>query len=230
VMKQNPPKSEARAVIWDMDGVIADTAPYHFRAWQKVFQERGVNFTGDDFRRNFGQRNDTIIRSTLGEQTSQHEIDTIAREKEETFRNLARQNIKPHPGVVELLKSVSDRGFKIALASSAPMENIQLVTQSLDIIGYFQAIVIGQEVTDGKPSPQGFLLAAKKLGVEPKNCVVVEDAIAGVTAAKRAGMHCIAVTNTHPKESLAEADLIVDNLQEVAVSHLEQTLYFPEQS
>ena len=88
----------------------------------------------------------------------------------------------------------------------------------------FQAIVWGREVKEGKPSPQGFLLAAKKLGVAPENCVVVEDAVAGVDAAKRAGMCCVAVTNTHPEENLKEADLIVDSLEKVGVSDLEKLL------
>lgn len=217
-------RSRAKAVIWDMDGVIADTAPYHFRAWQEAFRRRGVNFTEDDFRRNFGQRNDTIIRTTLGEQISQSEIEAIAKGKEETFRKVIGQDIKPLPGAVELLKSLREHGFKIALASSAPIENIRLITRGLGIDDYFHAIVTGRDVAEGKPSPQGFLLAAQRLGVEPRDCIVIEDAIAGVTACKRAGMHCIAVTNTHPRENLAEADLIVGSLEEVTVDDLEELI------
>lgn len=214
----------SKAVIWDMDGVIADTAPYHFKAWQEVFQKRGMSFTEEDFRRNFGQRNDTIIRNVLGEGLSPSQIDTIAGEKEENFRQRVRQHIKPLPGAIKLLKSLREHGFKMALASSAPIENIRLVTQGLDINNCFHAIVSGREVKEGKPSPQGFLLAAKKLRVAPENCIVVEDAVAGVTAAKRAGMCCLAVTNTHPKTSLMEADLIVDTLEAVTVSDLKQLL------
>jgi len=215
---------KTKAVIWDMDGVIADTGPYHCKAWQGVFQKRGVKFTEEDFRRNFGQRNDTIIRNTLGEATPQSEVDAIAREKDNNFRNRVRQNIKQLPGAINLIKSLAEHGFKIALASSAPIENIQLITTGLGINNDFQAIVSGREVTEGKPSPQGFLLAAQRLGVEPKNCVVIEDAVAGVTAAKRAGMHCLAVTNTHPKTSLAEADMVVDTLEAVSVNDLERLL------
>ncbi len=214
----------SKAVIWDMDGVIADTGPYHFKAWQEVFQKRGVNFTEENFQRNFGQRNDTIIRNVLGEQISQDEIDAITGEKETDFRHRVIQNIKPLPGAIKLLKSLSEHGFKIALASSAPMENIQLVTQGLGINNYFHSIVSGRDVTEGKPSPQGFLLAAKKLGIAPQNCIIIEDAVAGVTAAKRAGMRCIAVTNTHPRESLTGADLVIDTLETVSVTDLEQLL------
>ncbi len=218
------PTIKARAVIWDMDGVIADTAPYHLKAWQKVFQKSGVNFTEDDFRHNFGQRNDTIIKNILGEQVSQSEMETIAREKEKTFRKVVGQNITPLPGAIKLMKSLGEHGFKMAIASSAPMENIRLVTQGLGIDNYFHSIVTGQDVTEGKPSPQGFLLAAKKLGVEPEDCIVIEDAVAGVTAAKRAGMHCIAVTNTHPRENLMEADLVLYTLEGVTMNDLEELL------
>jgi len=208
------------AAIWDMDGVIADTAPYHFKAWREVFQKRGVNFTEEDFKRNFGQRNDTIIRNTLGGSISPSEVDVVASEKEENFRRRIGQNVKPLPGAVELIRLLKERGVKIAIASSAPVENIQLVSRRLGINNYFQAIVWGREVIEGKPSPQGFLLAAKKLEVEPKNCVVLEDAIAGVTAAKRAGMKCLAVTNTHSRMSLMEADLVVDTLEAISVDDL----------
>jgi len=218
------PRSRAQAVIWDMDGVIADTAPYHFRAWQEVFRRRGTNFTEDDFRHNFGQRNDTIIRNTLGGQISQSEIEAIAREKEEIFRRVIGQDIKPLPGAIKLLKSLREHGFKIALASSAPIENIRLITEGLGIEGYFNSVVTGRDVAEGKPSPQGFLLAAQRLGVNPGDCIVIEDAVAGVTACRRGGMQCIAVTNTHPRESLAEADLIVGSLEEVTVDDLESLL------
>lgn len=217
-------RNDAKAVIWDMDGVIVDTAPHHFSAWRKVFQKRGIKFTEEDFRRNFGQRNDTIIRNTLGELTSQNGIDAIAREKERKFRKAVRQNIKPLPGAIELIKSLGQHGFKLALASSAPIENIKLLTKGLGIDNCFHAIVSGRDVTEGKPSPQGFLLAAQRLGVKPGNCIVTEDAIAGITAAKRAGMYCLAVTNTHPRPSLTEADLVVDTLEAVTVNDLEELL------
>ena len=213
-----------KAVIWDMDGVIADTASYHFEAWQGIFQRRGVDFTEDDFRRNFGQRNDAIIRNNLGEDLSQGEINIIAAEKEEDFRQGIKNNAKPLPGAIKLLNSLKEYGFSLALASSGTIENIQLITRELGIENLFHAIVSGREVKEGKPSPQGFLLAARRLGVEPQNCIVIEDAIAGVAAAKRGGMHCLAVTSSHPRTSLTEADLIIDSLEEVTVSDLENLL------
>jgi len=221
------PEIEAKSVIWDMDGVIADTAPFHLSAWQEVFQERGVKFTKEDFRHSFGQRNDTIIRKTLGEETSQEEIDAISGKKEASFRRRIRRNLKPLPGVIKLITSLEEQGFKMALASSAPIENIQLLNTGLGIDNYFQTIISDKDVTEGKPSPQGFLLAAQRLGVKPRNCVVIEDAVAGVTAAKRAGMHCLAITNTHPRRSLKEANLIVDTLEGVSINDIEGLLHPP---
>ena len=216
--------NKTRAVIWDMDGVIADTAPYHFKAWQEVFRKRGVTITEDDFKRNFGQRNDRITRIVLGKDISPDEIERVATEKEESFRNRAKNNLKPLPGAVELIKSLREYGFLQALGSSAPPENVRLITRELKIESLFQVIVSGREVKEGKPSPLGFLLAAEKLGVEPKDCIVIEDAIAGVAAARKAGMHCLAVTNTNPRASLKGADLIVDSLKEVTPSDLESLL------
>ena len=214
--------SEAKfeAVLWDLDGVIADTGSYHCRAWQEVFGKRRVNFTEEDFRRHFGQRNDTIIRETMGDNISPEQLDIIAGEKEETYRRLVADNIKSLPGAIELVKSLDEHGIKSAIASSAPLENIQIIIRGLDIEDCFQAIVWGSEVAEGKPSPQVFLLAAKKLGTKPGNCVVIEDAVSGVAAAKRAGMKCVAVTNSHPRSSLKEADLIVDTLEAVSVHDL----------
>jgi beta-phosphoglucomutase family hydrolase len=217
-------KGRAKAVIWDMDGVIADTSPYHFRAWREVFLKRGVELIQESFKKNFGKRNDTIIRNTLGDGISAAEIESISTDKEMIFRSLARNNVKPLPGVKALIKTLGESGFKQALGSSAPLENIRLVIGSLGIADAFQGIVSGEEVAEGKPDPQGFLLAAQKMTLEPGDCVVIEDAVAGVTAAKRAGMVCLAVTNTHPRESLAKADLVVDTLEGVTPSDLEKLL------
>lgn len=213
--------AEIKAVIWDMDGVIADSGPYHLAAWQEILGKRGVKFTAGDFKHSFGLRNDNIIRNTLGK-ISQAEVDTIAREKEATFRRLAGRKIKPLPGALELLRTLKKEGFRMAIASSTSSENIELVTDTLGTADCFQAVVTGHDVTEGKPNPQVFLLAARRLGVEPTNCLVIEDAVVGVTAAKRAGMYCLAVTNTHPRQKLKEADLIVDSLEKVTIDDIKR--------
>lgn len=213
------------AVIWDMDGVIADTASFHFQAWQEVFGKRNIPYSREVFQRNFGKRNDVIVRSIVGEGYPEGEIEAILLEKEGLFRAKAAGNIKSMPGAIELIDELKEYAVKVALATSSPIENGQFVTRQLGIEDSFDVVVWGREVTEGKPSPQIFRLAAERLNVDPKNCVVIEDAVAGVAAAKRAGMKCLAVTNSHPIEKLREADLVVDSLQYVNVADLAAIYY-----
>ncbi|HEY90829.1 MAG TPA: HAD family phosphatase [Dehalococcoidia bacterium] len=215
---------DIRAVIWDMDGIIADTADFHMAAWQEIFRKRGVEFTEEDFRHTFGQRNDITIRGVLGADVSREEIERIGNEKEADYRHRIRQNIAPLPGVISLLESLAGSGFRQAVASSAPFKNVRQILTSLDIESFFSSVISEKDVSEGKPSPQAFLLAAQRLGVNPACCVVIEDAVAGVAAARRGGMRCIAVTNTHPRERLGEADLIVDSLEKVGIAVFEDLL------
>jgi HAD superfamily hydrolase (TIGR01509 family) len=184
--------------------------------------QQNVNFNEDIFQFGFGRRNDEIICKYFGQKLSQQEVNVIAEKKEETFRRFIKDGIKAFPGVMELIKSLTQAGFQIAIVSSTPIENIRLITETLEIKKYFKFFITGKDVTEGKPSPQGFLLAAQKLRLKPEECVVMEDAVAGVRAAKSAGMYCIAVTNTRPREDLAEADIVVNSLEEVSVKTIEQ--------
>jgi beta-phosphoglucomutase family hydrolase len=213
-------KNKLEAVLWDLDGVIADTGEYHYRAWQYVFGEKGVTFSKEDFMRHFGQRHDTIIRFALGDGLSTEEFDAVTEKKQREYRRIVAENIKALPGAIELIRSLNKNNIKTAIASSAPIENVDVIIKGLKIEDCFQAIASGMEVDEGKPSPQIFLLAAKKLGVDPGNCVVLEDAIAGVAAAKTAGMKCIAVTNSHPVDRLEKADVIVDSLEKIGIKEL----------
>ena len=217
----------SKAVIWDMDGVIADTAPYHFRAWQDVFQKHGKEYSKAAFSENFGKRNDAIIKNVLGGDTPDSLIDTIANEKEANFRKQARGNIKPLPGVIDLMTALNKDGVVQALGSSAPLENIQLIIREIGIGDYLKVIISGRDVKEGKPSPQGFLLAAEKLDVSTRDCVVIEDAVAGVAAAKRAGMKCLAVTNTNPAVKLAEADIVINSLERITLDDMTRLLNQP---
>lgn len=213
---------QLEAVLWDLDGVIADTAEYHYLAWKDVFSKRGVNFTIDEFMLHFGQRHDTIIYDVLGRDITDEEFDAITEEKQENYRRRVTDHIRPLPGAIELLTALKNQGIKSAIASSAPPENIDIIVRGLGIEDCFQAVTAGTEVAEGKPSPQVFLRTAEKLGVEPGQCVVIEDAIAGVDAARQAGMKCVAVTNSHPRNILKRADLVVDTLEKVSVSNLER--------
>lgn len=212
------------AVVWDMDGVIADTGAAHFAAWRKVLAELGRSFDEADFRRVFGIVNPDAIRFLLGEAVSSIEIDRISERKENLFREAVQGRVSLFPGVETWLERLGKQGCRQAIASSAPRLNIDVLLHSLSIGPHFQAIVSAEDVTVGKPDPSIFLRAAAALDVSPVRCVVVEDSVAGVQAARRAGMVCVAVTTTQPTERLSDADLVVKHLTELADDAFERLL------
>jgi len=208
-------RQSKRTVLWDMDGVIADSRSFHFAAWQETFAERGIGFTGEDFNELFGTRNDFIIGSVMGRELPEEDVKIMVQEKERIFRRQARGNVQPFPGAIRLLNAIKKANFKLGLVSSAPKENINLVIGELGLNGIFDCIVFGREVFESKPSPQIYLLAADRLEVAPADCLVIEDSPQGIRAAKTAGMKCLAITNTHPRQKLEEADKVVDSLENV---------------
>jgi beta-phosphoglucomutase family hydrolase len=211
------------SVIFDMDGVIVDSASFHYLTWRTLLQKRGITYSYEQFADNFGRRTDLQVKRILGEIT-EAEITAFVKEKDNLFREIVGTNVTAFPGVVELIKSLKQSGRKIAVGSSSPAETVNLITKTIGVKDDFDAIVTGSEVTEGKPSPQIFLTAARKLSADPVKCIVIEDAMVGVTAAKRARMRAVAVTNTHPREKFGEADLVVDSLKELTVVRLESLL------
>jgi len=208
-------RQSRKAILWDMDGVISDSYPLHYASWQETFARRGIQITKQDFTELFGVRNDLIVRTVMGNQLSDQEVAQIVQEKEEAFRRKAAGQIKPFPGVLKLLKALKQGNFKVGLVSSAPKQNIELVVNELDLTDIFDCIVSGQEVSESKPNPQIFLCGAQKVGASPNDCLVIEDSPLGVKAARAAGMKCLAVTNTHPRDKLSEANMVVDSLENV---------------
>jgi HAD superfamily hydrolase (TIGR01509 family) len=208
-------RQSRRTILWDMDGVISDSYSFHFAAWQETFARRGIKFTKEDFTKLFGSRNDFIVRSIMRRELPERDIKIIVQEKEQAFRRKAVGRIKPFPGVVRLLNALRKGNFRLGLVSSAPKENIDLVLSELNLAGIFNCIVFSQEVSQGKPSPQIYLLAAERLQATPSDCLLIEDSPLAVKAAKTAGMKCLAVSNTHLRQHLKEADKVVDSLENV---------------
>jgi len=217
-------KREAGAVIWDMDGVIVDSAPAHLKAWRQVFGERGIAFSERDFTISFGRRNDAIIDSVLGINTTQTEIKAIGREKEAAFRRIVVKDLIALPGVTDLMEALRDGGYQMAIASSTPLENITLIMRELGLSSYCKVIISEQDAEHGKPDPQCFLLAAHKLSVKPADSIVIEDTTSGLEAAAQAGMSSIAVTNTHPAERLKEADIVTASLKTISLNDIEKLI------
>ena len=211
-----------RAVIWDLDGVIIDSANDHRLAWQRLAQEEGISFSDTDFWATFGKRNDDIIAILWGP-LSPEQVQLLRDRKEIYFRDLIRQTAAPLPGSMELMRSLHEAGYLQALASSAPIENIQLISEVLGLERYLTALVSGETVPHGKPAPDIFLKAAQQLHIEPSRSLVIEDAVAGVEAAHAAGMRCIAVAGNRDLPGLRKAELMVKTLLEVDVKRV-QTL------
>lgn len=212
-----------KAVLWDMDGVLVDTGEFHYQSWAQVLPAYGVSFNRELFRETFGMNNAGTLARLLGDQLTPELLAEIAHQKEEAFREAARGNTLPLPGVIDWLERLRAAGYRQGIASSAPSENIEaLVRPPLDR-DYFDVIVPGSDLP-AKPDPHLFLKAATLLDVPPGRCVVVEDAVAGVEAARRAGMKCIAVTTTNPADALAAADLVIERLDALPADAFERLL------
>jgi len=212
------------AVIFDMDGVLADTGPVHFESWVKMTSEIGVEFTKEFFEQIFGQQSPEIIKKLMGPNVNEITIEKLANLKEKYYRDMVKDQLKPLPGVIELIKELYNLKFKLAVGSSGPSENVELLLTSLKIKKYFNAVITAAEIKRGKPEPDVFLEAAKRVKVKQSQCVVIEDAPVGIESAKRAGMKCIALTTTHPEKELFNADLIVKDLSEITSKDVKKLL------
>ncbi len=210
------PNSDTPAVIFDMDGVLVDSYQAHFQSWRQTARTHGLDMTEQQFAGSFGRTTREIITALWGDTVSGDGVGQWDDQKELAYRRILADDFPEMHGAHELLTALRAAGFKLAIGSSGPPENVELV---LDKLGsdLFSAAVTAIDVTHGKPHPEVFLKAAAKLEIAPANCAVVEDAPAGVQAARRAGMIAIAITGTAPREKLArEAHLVIDSLDELS--------------
>lgn len=198
------------AFLFDLDGVIVDSAEFHKRAWLAYMESKGVDFSEDDFKKTFGKTNEDILKSYFPS-ASEDELRRMSMDKEELYRKLAKGKIKAIEGSVELLKLIKDKNFKTALVSSTPRENIDFLFEELGLGEFFDVVVSGTDVRRGKPDPECYLLAIYKLGVKAYKTYVVEDSEHGLEAGKRAGAKCVGITTTH--KDLKSADLVVDSFR-----------------
>jgi beta-phosphoglucomutase len=211
-----------KAVIFDLDGVIVDTAQYHFLAWKRLAKELGVPFTEADNERLKGvsrMQSLDILLELGGISLNQHDKERLANKKNTWFVDFVERMVPEeiYPGVKPLLRKLKERGIKVGLASSS--KNAQTVIQLLHIQHAFDVVVDGTMITHSKPDPEIFLLAARRLGVAPADCIVFEDAEAGVEAALAAGMKCIGVGST---EQLGKADKVISQTGDFQLELLEE--------
>lgn len=207
------PAPSLRAVLWDIDGTLVDSAEYHYLAWRQALADLGRDLSREEFAQTFGQRNDTILRRHFGPDFPAAEIERIGDAKEEAYRQLlCTGGIEPLPGVRHWLRRLREEGWRQAVATSGPRLNVEAILSRLRLTEVFEASVSAEDVERGKPDPEVFLTAATRLGVEPARCVVVEDAPSGIEAAHRAGMRAVGVLSTHAQLS---ADRVVRSLEDL---------------
>jgi beta-phosphoglucomutase family hydrolase len=213
------------AAIFDWDGVIVDSSRQHERAWERLAREKGLPLPPGFFRRSFGMKNARVITELLHWTQNPAEVEQLSWQKEEYFRELLRaEGLSLLPGVQEWLEILRRAGVPCAIGSSTPRENLDVSLQLLNAAHYFQVIVAAEDVGKGKPDPEVFLTAAKRLGAPPEKCVVFEDAHVGLEAARAAGMKVVGLATTHPAESLKDADLVRASLEGLTLREIEALL------
>ena len=187
-------RSSPGAVLWDLDGTLADSREYHWRSWVRAMADEGLSVTEAQFLASFGQRNDAILSVWLGPGADPEQILRIGDAKEAFYRELVRtEGIEPLPGAADWVRRLHREGWGQAIASSAPRANVEVMHEALGFRGVIEVLVGAEDVRRGKPDPEVFLRAAELLDTPPRECVVVEDAEAGIEAARRGGMASIGV-------------------------------------
>jgi beta-phosphoglucomutase family hydrolase len=209
------------AAIFDWDGVIIDSSCAHRESWERLAEHEVRVLPQGYFERGFGLRNETIIPKILGWTDDAREIAEIAERKEALYREIiSTRGIEPLPGVRGFLHMLREHGIPCAIGSSTPRLNITCALGMSKIEDTFSAIVAAEDVSRGKPDPEVFLLAARRLDVVPERCIVFEDALAGIAAARAGKMKVVAVTTTTPASRLSHADLVVERLDTLTVARI----------
>lgn len=213
------------AALFDLDGVLVDSTPLHFRAWKRVAATRGEDLDFDRFRTTIGTGNGDTFRSVFGDGWSDDDVRRISGEKEAIYREETAAGFVAIPGASDLIRELHDGGWKLAVATSAPPENVALALGLLPNGELLRVRVDASMVRRSKPDPEVFLRAAESLGESAENCVVVEDGVAGLAGARRAGMATLALTTTMTRDELFPvADMVRENLVGVDQNTLRRVL------
>ncbi|TFH27959.1 MAG: HAD family phosphatase [Promethearchaeota archaeon] len=211
------------AIIFDCDGVLADSEPLSCRAWNVVFEREFSVDIGTDYTAILGKSTKDTIQHYVNRHNlkiNSENYDQLAKWKEEAYIDLATDNLHPIQGVKSFLDSIQTRGITIAVASSGIFSKIQFNLHQCGLDAYFSELISGTDVAHGKPAPDIFLLAAERLNIPISQCVVIEDSVLGVEAGKASGAFTIALTSTFSREPLSKADLIVDSYEQIDLNAL----------
>jgi beta-phosphoglucomutase len=206
-----------QAVLWDLDGVIVDTDALHYESWQAILPKYDLFMSLELHQKTFGMNNTQILSLLRGQVVSRDYVLEVGGAKEAYFRELVAQDLHPMAGVEEWLGRFKEWGLKQAIASSAPIANIETILATLEYTPLFQSIISGHDLP-AKPDPTVYLTAANSVGVDPVYCVVIEDALVGIEGALNAGMRVIGVATTFPVAALEQADLVLSSMEELTSS------------
>jgi len=201
-----------KAVLFDMDGVIIDSEPIHFAAFQSTLEHNGQSLTQADYLKHFAGRTDEDgFKEYFNSINETVDMPVILDRKTKAYLELAKDQLVAYQGVVDLIKKLAAE-MSLALVTGSSKAEVNIVLNTLGISDCFSAMVCAEDVKNGKPDPEGYLKAQKMLKVHSPDCVVVEDSPSGISAAINAGFDCIAVTNTHSTDDLKAATLTVEHL------------------
>jgi beta-phosphoglucomutase len=196
--------------IFDMDGTLVDNMRYHTDAWRQMLRENDVEMDAEEFLiKTAGKTNREIIPQIF-KNISDERVAELGERKEALYRELFLEHRRPVDGAVEFLETSRELGIKMAVATAAPTANVEFILDGLDLRKYFAAVTTAADISNGKPDPEIFFASAEKLGVEPRNCLVFEDALNGFEAAHRAGMKSIGIATVNPIERILELDSVVE--------------------
>jgi beta-phosphoglucomutase len=207
------------AAIFDMDGVVVDTVPIHFRAWKKMAEDYARAFTFEDYK----AKVDGIPRidgaRAILEGMDEETVLAASDKKQHYFLELlGKEEIPTYPSTLDLITELRRLQIRVAVISSS--KNAPLILERIGLAHDIDALISGGDIQRGKPDPDIFLQAARRLGITPENCIVFEDAVLGVEAAKRAGMFCVGIDRYQAPGRLAKADIVISDVAEVSVDHL----------
>ena len=202
--------------IFDMDGVVIDSNPYHKIAWEKFLNGQGISFDDQLFDNVLsGRTGPTSLRLIFGEDLSQEKLDLYLEEVDSNYQNILRQteDVRPIAGVHAFLDQLTQNGYRLALATSAPVLNIELGLEKLKLENTFEHIVGKVDVSHGKPHPEVYLTSLSLLGIAAENCIVFEDSKAGIQSALSAGIQVVGIASGHSKEELLDegVSMVVDD-------------------
>lgn len=209
------------AVIFDMDGVICHTNPYHSLAFREFFSTRNLAPTDEEFAEHmFGKSNSYILSHFFKRPVTGDELLTLEQEKEGLFRKIYEPHIEPIAGIVEFITDLENNAVKLGVATSAPYANLELILSKIRIREKLGSILASEDVKKHKPDPEVYLKSAANLGVSPEQCVVFEDSFSGVSAALNAGMRVVGVLSSHAKDELPPCNLYIDDYRDLSYSNI----------